>query len=164
MVEIINKKQYFNEKKKIVSLITDLFENDSDVIANIEELTKHLDFIFSLENNKAFLLLDIVDEKLLCMVNFLEYNSIKKEWCLFSVFTKKSERKKSLGKIIIREGIKEVIKEEGTLIVAGIKEINTASRKLHSSMGFTYEGKNWDEVADGFPEDHLAYTYKIERK
>lgn len=38
---------------------------------------------------------------------------------------------------------------------------NTSSIKLHEKVGFKYANCNWDELAEGFPENHLGYIYDL---
>ena len=59
MIKIIKKAEYNENKLNIQEMITSIFKNDNDKIANVEETMEHLDFIFSQEKNEAFLLLDI---------------------------------------------------------------------------------------------------------
>ena len=110
MIKFINNEEYVKNKLEIQKLIAGIFKNDNDKIANLEETMEHLDFIFAQKNNKAFLLLNIENDELICMVNFLEYNNIFKDWSLFSVFTKKDKRRNGYASEIIKEGIK-IIKQ-----------------------------------------------------
>ena len=100
MIKVIDRTIYNKEKETIKNLIAELFKNDNDIIANLEETMEHLDFIFSQEKNKSFLLLNIEDNELVCMVNFLEYNNVLKDWCLFSVFTKKDRTIRSVFSLL----------------------------------------------------------------
>ena len=160
MIKVIDRTKYNKEKETIKNLIAELFKNDNDIIANLEETMEHLDFIFSQEKNKSFLLLNIEDNELVCMVNFLEYNNVLKDWCLFSVFTKKEKRKKGYAKDIIKEGIKIVKENNGNRIIAGIEYDNIPSQQLHKKLGFKYDELDWDEIDDGFPEKHKAYIWR----
>lgn len=45
--KIIKADEYNNHKQLYLELITELFKNENDRIANLEEITKHLDFIFN---------------------------------------------------------------------------------------------------------------------
>ena len=96
------------------------------------------------------------------MVNFLEYNNVLKDWCLFSVFTKKDKRRMGYAEQIIKEGIKIVEQHQGKRIVAGIEYDNITSQKLHEKMNFKYEGMEWEEIDDGFPENHMGYIYYVD--
>lgn len=160
MIKVIDRTIYNKEKETIKNLIAELFKNDNDIIANLEETMEHLDFIFSQEKNKSFLLLNIENNKLVCMVNFLEYNNVLKDWCLFSVFTKKEKRKKGYAEKIIKKGIEIVKDNEGNRIIAGIEYDNIPSEQLHEKLGFKYDGLDWDEIDDGFPEKHKAYIWR----
>lgn len=160
MIKVIDRTIYNKEKETIKNLIAELFKNDNDIIANLEETMEHLDFIFSQEKNKSFLLLNIEDNELVCMVNFLEYNNVLKDWCLFSVFTKKEKRKKGYAEKIIKKGIEIVKDNEGNRIIAGIEYDNIPSQQLHKKLGFKYDGLDWDEIDDGFPEKHKAYIWR----
>ena len=162
MVEIVEKEKFFQEKKRIKKLISKLFESDDDKIANSKETMEHLEFIFSQENNKSFLLLNIEDGRLLCMVNFLEYNNILKDWCLFSVFTLKEKRKLGLAKDIIESGLKIVQEKGGKRVIAGIEYDNIPSQKLHMSLNFKYNGLDWNQIDDGFPENHKAFIFDFD--
>ena len=161
MIKKITNKTYESEKNNIKFYIEKLFEKDDDVIANVEETMEHLDFIFSQKNNGAFLLLNIDEEELKCMVNFLEHNNIKKEWSLFSVFTKKEQRRNGLAEEIISIGLKEIKKYKGSIIIAGIEYENISSQRLHEKIGFKYNGKEWNEYAEGFPEKHMGYILNV---
>lgn len=160
MIKVIDRTIYNKEKETIKNLIAELFKDDNDIIANLEETMEHLDFIFSQEKNEAFLLLDIHNDELVCMVNFLEYNNVLKDWCLFSVFTKKEYRNNGYAEVIIKKGIEIVKKYKGNRIIAGIEYDNIKSQKLHEKLGFKYEGLDWDEIDDGFPENHKAYIWR----
>lgn len=162
MIKIVKKEEYNENKLNIQEMITSIFKNDDDKIANVEETMEHLDFIFSQEKNEAFLLLDIRNDELVCMVNFLEYNNVLKDWCLFSVFTKKDKRRNGYAEQIIKEGIKIVEQYQGKRIVAGIEYDNISSQKLHEKMNFKYEGMEWEEIDDGFPENHMGYIYYVD--
>lgn len=162
MIKLIRKDNYFKTRTNIINMIKNLFLNDDSKIANADETIKHLDYIFSNDNNDAFLLLNIENNKLLCMVNFLEHNNIKKEWSLFSVFTNKEKRRKGYAIELIKIGINEVIKNNGSIIISGIEKNNISSRKLHEKLGFIYEGKEWNQYALGFPENHLGYILRVD--
>ena len=162
MIKIIKKDEYNENKFNIQEMITSIFKNDDDKIANVEETMEQLDFIFSQKKNEAFLLLDIRNDELVCMVNFLEYNNVLKYWCLFSVFTKKDKRRKGYAEQIIKEGIKIVKQHQGKRIVAGIEYDNISSQKLHEKINFKYEGMEWEEIDDGFPENHMGYIYYVD--
>ena len=105
MLKLITKDNYI--KNDISKLVEELFSGDNSSIANLEETIEHLDFIFSNPNNQAFLLLEIIDGKLISMVNFLEYNNILKDWSLFSIYTKKEYRNKGIAFNLINEGLNE---------------------------------------------------------
>ena len=47
MIKIIKKDEYNENKFNIQEMITSIFKNDDDKIANVEETMDHLDFIFS---------------------------------------------------------------------------------------------------------------------
>lgn len=160
MIRLVRGREYFNYKEYYRKLINQLFKNDNDVIANTDETVDHLDFIFSNENNDAFLLLNFENDKLVCMVNFLEYDNRYKFWCLFSVFTLKSERKKGLAEEIIHIGLDELKKCKCQKLIAGIEEENIPSIKLHEKIGFKFSGKSWNQIAEGFPSNHLGFIYE----
>ena len=52
--KIITRYDYKKNKDKYIKLIDDLFKNDDSKIANIQEFTDHLEFIFS--DNYSFCL------------------------------------------------------------------------------------------------------------
>lgn len=160
---IIDKNNYWSNRKQYIDMINELFKDDTNKIANLEEITKHLDFIFSQENNDAFLIFNICDDKLNCMVNFFEYNNILKDWCLFSVFTRKDERRKGLAKNILKKGIEMVSKRDGRRIISGIEYDNISSQELHKKLKFVYEGKKWDDYGDGFPQSHIGFVYYLDK-
>ena len=111
--------------------------------------------------NESFLILNIKNGKLLSMINFLQYNNIENLWCLFSVFTLKSERRKGYAEDILKFGVNEVKKKKAKYLLSGIEPDNLSSIKLHEKVGFKYSGKMWNELADGFPENHLGYIYEF---
>ena len=49
-----------------------------------------------------------------------------------------------------------------TKLISGIEGENIPSIKLHEKVGFKYANCNWDELASGFPENHLGYIYNFE--
>ena len=160
--QIINKHHYHKERKKIINMVNELFKNDDSKIANIEEFSNHLDYIFSKDMvNDSFLVLNIEQGKILSMINFLQYNNIENLWCLFSLFTLKSERGKGHAKDILIFGINELKKRQAKHLLSGIEENNLISIKLHEKVGFQYTGKMWNDFGDGFPDDYLVYIYKI---
>lgn len=160
--QIITKQQYYKEREIILEMIKELFKNDDSKIANIQDFSNHLDFIFADEmTNESFLILNIENGKLLSMINFLQYNNIENLWCLFSVFTLKSERRKGYAEDILKFGVDEVKKRKAKYLLSGIEADNLSSIKLHEKVGFKYSGKMWDELADGFPENHLGYIYEF---
>lgn len=161
MIQIIKREDYHSEKDYILELIADLYKNDSANIADVEEIINHLDFIFAQPYNQAFLLLDITDKKLNCMVNFLEYDNIVKDWCVFSVFTRKEKRMCGLAEQILKSGINFVEQFGGRRIISGIEYDNLVSQKLHEKLNFKYEGKDWKEIDASFPDGHLAFIYTI---
>lgn len=160
MFKVLDNDNYINEKEKCLLLVGKMFEDDNNKLANMDEFKKHLDFIFSsLYGNKAFLILFIVGEKLISMVNFFEYDSINHNWCIFTLFTEKNSRRKGYGEQTLFYGLKELKKYDCNILISGIEKENIASIKLHEKYGFKYAGCNWDEFADGFPENHLCYIY-----
>lgn len=162
MLKLITKDNYI--KNDISKLVEELFSGDNSSIANLEETIEHLDFIFSNPNNQAFLLLEIIDGKLISMVNFLEYNNILKDWSLFSIYTKKEYRNKGIAFNLINEGLNKVKELGGNKVVSGIEKINAESIKLHEKLGFIDSGKMWDEIDDGFPNNHKAFIYYVKYK
>lgn len=143
-------------------MIKELFKNDDSKIANIKEITSHLDYIFSKDiTNDSMLILNIKNNRIISLINFLQYNNVENLWCLFSLFTLKSERKKGYGKDILKYGLEEVRKKQAKILISGIEEDNEESISLHKKIGFVYSEKNWDEIADGFPENHLGFIYEF---
>ena len=103
--KVINKDEYQQNKSTYLKMIKQLFKNDDSKIANTKELVNHLDTIFDKNiDNDAFLILNIENDKIISMVNFLQYNNIENLWCLFSIFTLKNYRKKGYGKKILKYG------------------------------------------------------------
>lgn len=161
MFKILDSSNYLDENEKYLSLVKKMFENDDNKLANIVDFKKHLDFIFSSTyGNKAFLVLLIIDEKLISMVNFYEYNSLEHDWCLFTLFTEKNNRQKGYGEKTLQYALKELKKYNYNNLISGIESDNIASIKLHEKNGFVYAKCKWDEFADGFPENHLCYIYR----
>ena len=157
--KIITKKDYCKNKSKYLNMIKQLFKNDDSKIANLKEISEHLNFIFS-QNNDSMLILNVEGEKIISMINFLQY-SVDNLWCLFSLFTLKSERKKGYGEQILRYGINEVKKKNAKLLISGIEKGNKESIRLHEKVGFTFSGKMWNELACGFPENYLGYIIEF---
>lgn len=162
---IIKQKEYNENKDYYITLINELFENDNNEIANTKEITNHLDFIFNKEYNlNSFLILQIEKNKLISMINGYEYNNILKEWCLFSLYTKKEYRKKGYAENILKQAITQTTKYNSKKIIVGIKKENIASIKLHEKIGFKYANCNWDQLEQGFPINHLGYYYEIQEE
>lgn len=160
--QIITKQQYYKERKNILVLVTELFKNDASRIANFEEFSNHLDYLFAKDMpNDSFLILNVKNGKILAMVNFLQYNNVENLWCLFSVFTLKSQRRKGYAEDILNFGINEIKKKKAKYLLSGIEAENIPSIKLHEKVGFKYTGKMWNELAKGFPEKHLGYIYEF---
>ena len=159
---VIYKNDYWINKQKYIDMIKELFKNDNSKIANIQEIENHLDFIFNKEiDNDAMLILKVKNNKIISMINFLQYDNIDNLWCLFSLFTLKSERRKGYAEKILKYGIERVKEKKAKLLISGIKEENKESILLHEKVGFKYSGKYWDEIAEGFPENHLAFIYEF---
>lgn len=160
--KIITREEYKKNKNKYIQLINKLFENDDSKIANIEEFTEHLDFIFSDNHqNDAMLILNIEDGKIISMINFLQYDSLDNLWCLFSLFTLKTKRKMGYGEQMLRYGVEQIKSRKAKLLISGIESTNIESIKVHEKVGFKNSGKMWDELADGFPENHLGYIIEF---
>ena len=160
--KIIKRKEYKQNKEYYISLIKDMFRNDNDKLANINEIENHLDFIFNEEKDyNSFLILQIDDDKLISMINAYEYNNINHDWCFFSLFTKKEYRKKGYGEKMIKCALEYVKKYECSKVISGIENDNYASVELHKKVGFKYTGCNWDELANGFPKNHLGFIYEF---
>ena len=160
---IVEKEEYHKNKSKYISLIADMFQNDSNKLANIGEFENHLEFIFNKEySNNAFLVLQIENNKLISMINFFEYNNCSNDWCLFTLFTNKKMRRKGYGEKILIYAISQFQKYKCNKLISGIEKENIASIKLHEKVGFKYVNCNWDELGDGFPENHLGFIYNFE--
>ena len=159
MLQVIRKKQY--DEQFIKNILTDLFLDDNDPIANVDETIEHLNFIFDQEKNDAILIILWEDKKAISMVNALEYNNIEKVWCLFSVFTKKENRHQSGGSQVVKKIINEIEKVEGKYIIAGIEPNNKESINFHLKQGFIDLQKTWDEIDPNFPEGHQAFKYNL---
>lgn len=160
--KIIRKNEYKQNKKYYIKLIEELFKNDSSKIANITEFINHLEFIFSNDHqNDSMLILKIEDEKIISMINFLQYNNVDNLWCLFSLFTLKSKRKMGYGEQILKYGVEQVKNKQAKLLISGIEADNTESIKLHEKVGFKNSGKMWDELAAGFPKNYIGFIIKF---
>ena len=159
--KVIQKNDYLNNKNQYLTYIKIMFENDSNKLANYDEISNHLDFIFaSPYGNEAFLILELENDELISMINFYEYNNCKNEWCLFSLFTNQKSRRHGHGKNIMSYALKELEKYKCNKLISGIKSDNIPSIKLHELVGFKYANCNWDELAEGFPENHLGFIYE----
>ena len=160
--KIVEKNDYKKNKEYYISLIKEIFERDNNKLANIDEIINHLDFIFNEDyKNNSFLILQVENDKLISMINAYEYNSINHDWCFFSLFTKKEYRKKGYGEKIIKCALECVKKYECSKVISGIENDNYASVELHKKVGFKYTGCNWDELANGFPKNHLGFIYEF---
>lgn len=105
----IEKEDYQNNKNKYLKLIENMFENDENKLANIDEFSEHLEFIFNKQlSNNAFLVLQIEDDRLISMINFFEYNNCSNDWCLFTLFTNRNERRKRYGEKILLYAISKL--------------------------------------------------------
>lgn len=160
--KIITRDEYKTNKDDYIKLIDELFKNDDSKIANIQEFTDHLEFIFSDNHqNDSMLILNIEDGKIISMINFLQYNNIDNLWCLFSLFTLKSKRKMGYGEQMLKYGVEQVKNKKAKLLISGIESDNIESIKLHEKVGFKNSGKMWDELADGFPKNHIGYIIEF---
>lgn len=160
--KIIRRNEYKQNKEYYIKLIEELFKNDSSKIANITEFINHLEFIFSDDHqNDSMLILNIEDGEIISMVNFLQYNNVDNLWCLFSLFTLKSKRRMGYGEQILKYGIEQVKNKQAKLLISGIEADNIESIKLHENVGFKNSGKMWDELADGFPENHIGFIIEF---
>ena len=137
--KVILKEDYLLNRDEYLKDINYLYENDDNKLANIDEIEKHLDFIFGCSNSLLVMLFN--DDKLISMVNAYEYNNIYSEWCIFLLFTKKDYRNQGLGYKTLKIIIDEIKKYNPTKIISGIEEDNIASIKLHKKVGFVYNLK-----------------------
>lgn len=159
----IEKRDYILNKEKYLHLIKEMFKGDKNKLANENEIENHLDFIFSNQfTNNAFLILQIKNNKLISMINFFEYNNCLNEWCLFSLFTNRNFRNRGYGEKTMLFALSKLKKYKCTKLISGIESENIPSIKLHEKVGFKYANCNWDELAPGFPENHLGYIYNFE--
>ena len=156
MYKIIKSGDYQLHKQNYLKLISEMFKDDNDKLANIQEITEHLNFIFH-NNLNSFLILQLDNDELISMINGYEYSD--KQWCLFSLFTKKEYRRRGYAKKILELAIEEIKKYDYSMIIVGIEEDNISSIKLHEKLGFKYANCDWNDLADGFPENHLGFIY-----
>lgn len=156
--KVVLKEDYLINKNKYIEDIKNLYLNDDNKLANIDDISKHLDFIFNVPNSLLVLLYD--ENKLVSMVNGYEYNNIYHDWCICSLFTNKEYRGKGLGHKVLKYIIEEIKKYNPNKIVSGIEENNILSIRVHEKIGFKNSGLKWNEIEDGFPEDHLGFIYK----
>ena len=156
--EVVLSKDYLLNKSRYIEDIKFLYQNDTNKLANIEDITRHLDFIFSIPNSILVLLYD--DNKLVSMVNGYEYNSIYHDFCIFALFTKKEYRSQGLGYKTLKYIIEEIKKYSPNKIISGIEEDNISSIKVHEKIGFINYHLKWNEIEDGFLENHIGYIYK----
>ena len=71
---IVDKQDYWKNRNKYITMIKELFKNDDSKIANIKEITSHLDYIFSKDiTNDSMLILNIKNNRIISMINFLQY-------------------------------------------------------------------------------------------
>ena len=159
---IVERKDYKENKIKYISLIKEMFENDDDKLANIDEIENHLDFIFNEDyENNSFLILQVESDKLISMINAFEYNNVNHDWCFFSLFTQKDHRRSGYGEDMMKYALDYVRKYKCSKVISGIESDNIASIDLHKKVGFKYANCNWDELADGFPKNHLGFIYNL---
>ena len=156
--KLVLRDDYLLNKSKYIEDIKFLYQDDNSKLANIEDIKKHLDFIFNIPNSMLVLLYD--DNKLISMVNGYEYNSIYHDFCIFSLFTKKEYRAQGLGYKTLKRIIEEIKKYNPNKIISGIEKDNIFSIKLHEKAGFINSNLKWNEIEEGFPDNHMAYIYK----
>ena len=156
--KVVLRDDYLLNKNKYLFDINNLYQNDDCKLANIDDISKHLDFIFNIPNSLLVLLYD--ENKLISMVNGYEYNNIHHDWCICSLFTNKEYRGQGLGYKIINYIIEEIKKYKPNKIVSGIEQDNVSSIKVHEKIGFINSGMMWNEIEEGFPNNHLGFIYK----
>lgn len=156
--KVVLKNDYLSNKNEYLDDISKLFFNDNCKLANIDDISKHLDFIFNVPNSLLVLLYD--RDKLVSMVNGYEYNNINHDWCICSLFTNKEYRGKGLGYKTLKYVIEEIKKNNPNKIVSGIEKENISSIKVHEKIGFINSGMMWNEIEEGFPDNHLGFVYK----
>lgn len=156
---MILKENYNKHRTKILADIRELMKNDCSKIANLEEITKHLDFIFQWD--RSILVFLFLGDELVSMVNAYEYNNRLHEWCVFALFTKREYRGQNLGELTLKYIVDRILEYNPSKIISGIEIDNIYSIKLHKKIGFHYSNHNWNELADGFPENHLGFEYKM---
>lgn len=156
--KIVFKDDYCLNRSKYLGYIVELYKNDNDKLADMSEITRHLDFIFSCD--EALLIMLFNDDELVSMVNAYQYNNVLNEWCIFSLFTKKSYRGNKMGFNTLKLIIDEIKKYNPNKIISGIESDNIVSIKLHEKLGFEYSNCSWDELAEGFPKGHLGFVYR----
>lgn len=156
--KVVLKEDYLINRDKYIDDIKNLYLNDDNKLANIDDISKHLDFIFDVPNSLLVLLYD--ENKLVSMVNGYEYNNIYHDWCICSLFTNKEYRGKGLGYKVLKYIIEQIKKYNPNKIVSGIEKDNISSIKLHEKIGFKNSGLNWNEIEEGFPDNHLGFIYK----
>lgn len=156
--KVVLKDDYLLNRDKYLTDIKYLYLDDDNKFANIDEISKHLDFIFNITNSLLVLLYD--GNKLVSMVNGYEYNNIYRNWCICSLFTNKEYRGQGLGYKALKYIIEEIKKYNPNMIVSGIEEDNVLSIKLHEKIGFINSGMMWNEIEEGFPKDYLGFIYR----
>ena len=114
--KIITRQEYKINRNQYAEMIKELFKNDKSEIANFKKIIIHLDFIFSDNHqNDSMLILNIEEGKIISMINFFQYNSLENLWCLFSLFTLKTKRKRGYGEKILKYGIKQIKTKQAKL-------------------------------------------------
>lgn len=155
----ILKNDYNENKTKYLEYISKLIKDDNSKIANMSEITNHLNFIFKFDNSILVFLFN--DDELISMVNAYEYNMEFHEWCVFSLFTKNKYRGQGIGIQTLQYILDKILEYNPSKIISGIEKENETSIKLHEKIGFKYSNCDWNELAEGFPENHLGFEYKI---
>jgi len=156
----ILKDDYNENKSKYLECISKLIKDDNSKIANMDEIANHLNFIFKFDNSILVFLFN--DDELISMVNAYEYNTVVHEWCVFALFIKKEYRALGIGTQVLQYIINKILEYNPSKIISGIETENGASIKLHEKIGFCYSNCSWNELAEGFPENHLGFEYKIQ--
>ena len=162
---VIYANDYNKNKGFYLNLINKMFQDDNNKLANIQEISNHLDFIFNTDYNlKSFLILLFENNDVISMINGYEYDNKNNDWCLLALYTKKDSRKYGYGEKMLKLAIDEVKKHNYSKIIVGIEKENIPSIKLHEKVGFKYSNCDWDELADGFPKNHLGYCYESKER
>ena len=157
---IIDKNNY--DYKTLKKDIDRLFDGDNHKIADSIEFMNHLNYIFAQKANQGFLVLLYENNILISMVNYFQYDNQMNYWCEFTLFVNKNYRNKNYAQMVFLRGLEELRKYSCNKLICGIEKDNISSIKFHEKNNFKYAGCQWNELEEGFPDNHLGFIYSVD--